>query len=143
MTTHILYRNADSSLGVYPPELYPLRVRGKAVALATSSNWAFNFALGYFVPPAFVNIKYQTYFVFGVFCAAMFVHAFFMFPETAGKTLEEVEKMFTDPRGPKYIGQLAWTTRVHRKEVLKFEHGEMDPEKMAAEESPERKSGYS
>lgn len=27
---------------VYPPELYPLRVRGKAVALATSSNWAFN-----------------------------------------------------------------------------------------------------
>jgi MFS family permease len=26
---------------IYPPELYPLRVRGKAVALATSSNWAF------------------------------------------------------------------------------------------------------
>lgn len=26
---------------IYPPELYPLRVRGKAVGLATSSNWAF------------------------------------------------------------------------------------------------------
>ncbi|KAI7574407.1 hypothetical protein KC343_g23109, partial [Hortaea werneckii] len=38
---------------VYPPELYPLRVRGKAVALATSSNWAFNTALGAFVPDAF------------------------------------------------------------------------------------------
>lgn len=38
---------------VYPPELYPLRVRGKAVALATSSNWAFNTALGAFTPPAF------------------------------------------------------------------------------------------
>lgn len=36
---------------IYPPELYPLRVRGKAVALSTSANWAFNFALGYFVPP--------------------------------------------------------------------------------------------
>ena len=24
---------------IYPPELYPLRVRGKAVALATSANW--------------------------------------------------------------------------------------------------------
>ena len=33
---------------IYPPELFPLRVRGKAVALATSSNWAFNFALGKF-----------------------------------------------------------------------------------------------
>ena len=66
-----------------------------------------------------------------------------MFPETAGKTLEEVEKMFTDPRGPKYIGQLAWTTHVQRKGVLKMEHGEIDPEKMPVEESPERKSDYS
>lgn len=31
---------------IYPAELYPNRVRGKAVALATSGNWAFNFALG-------------------------------------------------------------------------------------------------
>ena len=46
---------------IYPPELYPLRVRGKAVALSTSANWAFNFALGYFVPPAFVNIQWRTY----------------------------------------------------------------------------------
>ena len=30
---------------IYPPELYPLRVRGKAVALCTSANWIFNFAL--------------------------------------------------------------------------------------------------
>jgi hypothetical protein len=44
----------------YPPELFPLRVRGKAVALATSANWAFNFALGYFVPPAFQNIQWKV-----------------------------------------------------------------------------------
>lgn len=36
---------------IYPPELYPNHLRGKAVALATSGNWIFNFALGYFVPP--------------------------------------------------------------------------------------------
>jgi len=65
---------------IYPPELYPLRVRGKAVALSTSANWAFNFALGYFVPPAFVNIQWRTYLLFGVFCVAMFIHVFFMFP---------------------------------------------------------------
>jgi len=97
---------------IYPPELYPLRVRGKAVALSTSANWAFNFALGYFVPPSFENIKWKTYILFGVFCIAMFIHVFFMFPETAGKHLEEVEDMFTDPDGPKNIGTLAWKTRV-------------------------------
>ncbi|KAI1912602.1 high affinity glucose transporter [Ophidiomyces ophidiicola] len=90
---------------IYPPELFPLRVRGKAVALCTSANWAFNFALGYFVPPAFVNIQWRTYILFGVFCAAMFVHVFFMFPETAGKTLEEVEDLFTS-------NIPAWKTRV-------------------------------
>ncbi|KAF2502232.1 sugar transporter [Lophium mytilinum] len=97
---------------IYPPELFPLRVRGKAVALSTSANWAFNFALGYFVPPSFENIKWKTYILFGVFCIAMFVHVFFMFPETAGKQLEEVEDMFTDVNGPRNIGTLAWKTRV-------------------------------
>ena len=125
---------------IYPPELYPLRVRGKAVALATSGNWAFNFALGYFVPPAFQNIKWETYILFGVFCVAMFVHVFFMFPETAGKTLEEVEELFTDPHGPKYIGTPAWRTHITTKRVALLEKGEIDPEKYAAyhEDSPER-----
>lgn len=56
---------------IYPSELYPNRVRGKAVALATSGNWAFNFALAYFVPPAFVSITWKVYILFGVFCVAM------------------------------------------------------------------------
>ncbi|KAH6680396.1 putative high-affinity glucose transporter, partial [Halenospora varia] len=114
---------------IYPPELYPLRVRGKAVALATSANWAFNFALAYFVPPAFANITWKVYIVFGVFCFSMFVHAFFMFPETAMKPLEEVEEIFDDstPGSLKYIGTPAWKTRVST-HVRRMERGEMDPE---------------
>ncbi|PYH96578.1 sugar transporter [Aspergillus ellipticus CBS 707.79] len=96
---------------VYPPELFPLRLRGKAGALCTSGNWAFNFALSYFVPPAFVNIQWKVYVVFGVFCTAMLIHIFFMFPETTGKTLEEVEAIFTDPSGIPYIGTPAWKTK--------------------------------
>ena len=68
--------------------------------------------------------------VFGTFCAAMFIHIFFLFPETAGKTLEEVEDLFTDPKGPKYIGTLAWKTRVSNASTL--EHGDFDEEKLAA-----------
>ena len=110
------------------------------MALATSGNWAFNFALGYFVPPAFQNIKWETYILFGVFCVAMWVHVFFMFPETAGKTLEEVEELFTDPHGPKYIGTPAWKTHISIKRVAMMEKGDGDPEKWAYhnEKSPER-----
>ncbi|KAI1081077.1 general substrate transporter [Whalleya microplaca] len=100
----------------YPAELYPLRVRGKAVALATSGNWAFNFALAYFVPPAFANITWQTYVMFAVFCFAMFFHVLFLFPETANKTLEEVAATFEDdgPGSIKWIGRPAWTTHNDR-----------------------------
>ncbi|KAF3057940.1 High-affinity glucose transporter [Daldinia childiae] len=85
----------------YPAELYPLRVRGKAVALATSANWAFNFALAYFVPPAFANITLA---------------------DTSNKTLEEVAATFEDdgPGSIKYIGVPAWKTHNDRS-ILRIE----------------------
>jgi len=114
---------------IYPPELYPLRVRGKAVALATSANWAFNFALAYFVPPAFANIRWKVYVVFAVFCASMFIHVFFLFPETSQKPLEEVEEIFDyqTPGSIKYLGTPAWKTHVDT-HTRRLERGEMDAE---------------
>ncbi|PWY68471.1 sugar transporter [Aspergillus heteromorphus CBS 117.55] len=117
---------------VYPPELFPLRLRGKAGALCTSANWAFNFALSYFVPPAFVNIQWKVYVLFGVFCTVMFLHIFFMFPETTGKTLEEVEAIFTDPSGIPYIGVPAWKTKNEYSHATLIEEVGYDEEKKGA-----------
>lgn len=36
----------------------------------------------------------QTYFIFAAFNFAACLHIFFCFPETAGRTLEEVEEIF-------------------------------------------------
>ncbi|KAK3051458.1 high affinity glucose transporter [Extremus antarcticus] len=109
---------------IYPPELYPNHLRGKAVALATSGNWIFNFALGYFVPPAFVDIKWRTYLVFATFCVVMTVHVFFLFPETAGRPLEHTNQMFEDPKGIKYLGTPAWRTKNYYSKSVRMEHGE-------------------
>jgi len=122
---------------IYPPELYPNRVRGKAVALATSGNWAFNFALGYFVPPAFVSIKWKTYVIFGVFCVAMFFHVFFMFPETSGKPLEEVTEMFEDKNGIPYIGTPAWKTANYYSTATRMEQGDGIEKKLSNDYKPE------
>lgn len=92
------------------------------MALTTSANWIFNFALSYFVPPAFVNIKWKTYILFGVFLTVMTIHVFFCFPETAGKTLEEVEELFM-------TGTKPWNTHVDFQRVVREEQGEVDPEK--------------
>ncbi|KAK7917237.1 hypothetical protein PG985_010845 [Apiospora marii] len=114
----------------YPPELYPLRVRGKAVALATSANWAFNFALAYFVPPSFEHQTWKTYVIFAVFLFAMFWHVFFLFPETANKPLEEVVSIFdySTPGSIKYIGTPAWKTHNVRHETLRLERGDISAE---------------
>lgn len=78
----------------YPAELYPLKIRGKAVALATATNWLFNFSLAYAVPPGLNTIAWKTYFIFGTFNFAAFIHVLFMYPETVGRSLEEVEEIF-------------------------------------------------
>ncbi|KAF4121877.1 Sugar (and other) transporter [Geosmithia morbida] len=110
----------------YPPELFPLRLRSKGVSLATSGNWAFNTALGLFVPEALANIKWRTYIIFGVFLIAMFIHTFFLFPETAGKTLEELEAMFDDPNGIPYIGTAPWKTHVATSSTRRAEAGDLE-----------------
>lgn len=61
----------------------------------------------------------------------MAVHTFFMFPETAGKTLEDVEEMFLE-------GVPAWKTKVDYNNTKRAERGDL--EKAAAlEHSPERR----
>ncbi|KAL3953369.1 hypothetical protein ACCO45_013312 [Purpureocillium lilacinum] len=117
----------------YPPELYPLRLRGKGCALATSANWAFNTALGEFVPPAFANIKWRTYLIFGIFNVAALFHVYFVFPETAGKTLEETEAMFEDPNGIKYLGTPAWKTGVVTASTSRVERGDLEGAKKAVD----------
>lgn len=45
-------------------------------------------------PIAFQNIKNNTYTVFAVLNAAIFVSTYFIFPETAGRSLEEMSVIF-------------------------------------------------
>lgn len=79
--------------------------------------------MSYFVPPAFVTIQWKVYIIFGVFCATMAIHTFFLFPETAGKTLEDIEEMFME-------GTPAWKTRVDFSTSRRAEQGIVDPEKI-------------
>ncbi|TNY24084.1 general substrate transporter [Rhodotorula diobovata] len=78
----------------YASEIFPTKVRGKAVSFATATNWVFNFALAYATPPAFRDQQWRTYFIYFAFNIAAAIHIFFMFPETKGRTLEEMEEVF-------------------------------------------------
>lgn len=79
---------------LYPAEITNLRIRIQANALSTSSNWMSNFLIVMITPPAFASLGYQTYIMFAVFNAALIPCVFFFFPETKGRTLEELDLVF-------------------------------------------------
>ena len=84
----------------YPSEIFPTQVRAKAVSLATASNWTWNCALAFAVPPLLWTISWKMYIVFAAFNGAAFVHMFLTAPETKGKTLEEMNDVFDSGRPP-------------------------------------------
>ena len=79
----------------YPAEIFPNKVRAKAVAISTASNWTTNTILAFAVPPLLNVINWKTYMIFAAFNALAFIYIFFTAPETKNFTLEEMDAVFS------------------------------------------------
>ncbi|CZT43586.1 probable MFS monosaccharide transporter [Rhynchosporium secalis] len=79
---------------LYPAEIVPLKIRAPANALSTSGNWLFNFMVVMITPVAFSSIGYKTYVIFAVINASIFPVVYFFYPETAYRSLEEMDSIF-------------------------------------------------
>ena len=79
---------------LYSAEIVGLRVRAQANALSTASNWTFNFMVVMITSPAFENIKWGTYIIFAAFNAIIVPTVYFFFPETSGRSLEDMDVVF-------------------------------------------------
>jgi len=66
------------------------------MALSTSVNWISNFIIAFITPPLFSAIDAGYYFLLLGFCLISGIFVWFMYPETAGKTLEELGQVFKD-----------------------------------------------
>ncbi|KAK0387133.1 hypothetical protein NLU13_5446 [Sarocladium strictum] len=84
---------------LYPAEVTPLRIRAPANALSTSSNWVFNFMVVMITPVAFESIDYHTYTIFAIINAIIVPSVYFFFPETAYRSLEEMDIIFQKVTG--------------------------------------------
>ncbi|MFY0601286.1 MAG: sugar porter family MFS transporter [Cyclobacteriaceae bacterium] len=73
-------------------EIFPNRIRGAAVAVATLALWSASFVLTYTFP--FLNKALGasgTFWLYGVICLAGWFFVYKKLPETKGKSLEEIE----------------------------------------------------
>ncbi|WZH40763.1 general substrate transporter [Fusarium acuminatum] len=93
----LIYGVSYAPLGwALPAEVFPNASRSKGVALATATVWLFNFIVGVATPPMIESIGFGVYVFFGSWCFLAGAWAFFLVPETKGKTLEQMDDVFGD-----------------------------------------------
>jgi len=80
-------------------EIFPTRIRGRAMAIATVCLWVANYVISQTFPMMEENQwlldKFHhafPFWLYGVFCAVLLIFVLRFVPETKGKTLEEIEK---------------------------------------------------
>lgn len=100
----VLFSHPSQANKAFPPalpsEIFPSSIRANGVAWSTCSNWFNNFIIGLITPPLIQNTRgFGAYTFFAVFCILGMLWAWFCVPETAGKSLEEMDQVFNDATG--------------------------------------------
>jgi len=76
-------------------EIYPTRVRGRAMAIATLALWGGNWLVGQFTPFLLETVKaYGTFWIFAVTSFPAIIITWKFVPETKNKPLEQIEKFW-------------------------------------------------
>ena len=74
-------------------EIYPNRVRGRAISVATAANWLAAFLVAQFFLSLVDAIgESTTFFLFAALCVVSFVFVWRLVPETKGRSLEEIQE---------------------------------------------------
>jgi SP family galactose:H+ symporter-like MFS transporter len=85
-------------------EIYPLRIRGRAMSIGTIVNWAANLL----VSLTFLSLvhgigKASTFWLYSGITILAWLFAFFKVPETKGKTLEQIEDYWRSGKHAKSV----------------------------------------
>lgn len=85
-------------------EIYPLRIRGRAMSVGTVANWSANLLVALsFLTLTQVLGKPATFWLYGVISIVAWFFAFFLVPETKGRSLEEIEAHWRAGKHPRAL----------------------------------------
>ncbi|KAI8070507.1 hypothetical protein BC940DRAFT_271266 [Gongronella butleri] len=80
---------------ILPAEIYPQHIRARAMGITTASMFAFSLLVTQVTPFLFQAIGWRTYVIFAGLVALNAVIVHLIYPETRGKTLEEIQLQFS------------------------------------------------
>ncbi|KAH7112818.1 general substrate transporter [Dendryphion nanum] len=81
---------------LYCTEVAPTRLRTPMAGISTANHWLWNFVVNMVTPVAIETIGWKYYLVFLIISALIIPTVYFGFPETMGRSLEELEMMFSE-----------------------------------------------
>lgn len=81
---------------LYCTEVAPTRLRVPMAGISTANHWLWNFVVNMVTPVAIETIGWKYYLVFLIISAIILPVVYFGYPETMGRSLEELEVMFTE-----------------------------------------------
>ncbi|KAJ5551067.1 hypothetical protein N7535_000991 [Penicillium sp. DV-2018c] len=81
---------------IYQCELFPTPLRARGSALATATNWIIRLVLAECSPIAFARIGYSYLYCFAGITWVGVIVVWLFYPETAGRSLEEVQGVFEE-----------------------------------------------
>ncbi|KAL4891990.1 general substrate transporter [Aspergillus ambiguus] len=79
---------------LYPTEINSLTMRTKGAALGAATNWIFNFMVVEITPIGIQNLGWRFYIIWVVLNAAMVPVIYAFYPETAGRSLEDMDDYY-------------------------------------------------
>lgn len=82
-------------------EIYPTRIRGRAMSIATVAVWIGTSIIGQMIPISLDNLgPHITFWIFAFFCLPTLYIGWKLMPETRGMTLEDIERYWLKYKDP-------------------------------------------
>lgn len=78
------------------PEVLPTKARASGSSLATATNWLSNFIVGELAPIGLEVLEWRLYLIHALSCLVSIIVVWFIYVETKGVKLEDMDSMFDD-----------------------------------------------
>ncbi|KAI9891618.1 MAG: hypothetical protein M1814_002552 [Vezdaea aestivalis] len=102
---------------LYPTEIGHINLRAQTASLAMASNWMSNFIVVQVTPAGLDTLTWRFWIIWAVICAAFVPITYFFYPETANRSLEDIDRFFAEKPGY-FVHRNRLATQLKRPELF-------------------------